>query len=332
MTQSIKSVLVLGANGRFGRHAALAFASAGWRVHAHIRASKQFVPELAKHPRISAAKFDLDGGALTAIANKCSVIVNGLHPPYAKWATAVPMLTSMVLSLARSSGATVLIPGNVYVFGAAMPELLTASTPHNPTNQLGEIRRDMEQSYRQAADEGVQTIILRIGDFLQRDSTGNWFDTHMTGGLSKGRFAYPGRRDIPHAFGYLPDVGRACVGLAEIRTNLPAFADIPFEGTTLSGNEMHTLIEQTLGRSLRKGQIPWPIIRLLALFNKDMRGVIDMRYLWETPHQLSGQELRHWLPEFQPTPVEQIMADCVSRWMPDEPRQATLHQALAVRN
>lgn len=332
MTQSSKTVLVLGANGRFGRHAVLAFASAGWRVHAHIRATKELNPELAKHPRISAAKFDLGGRALTAIASKCSVIVNGLHPPYAKWATEVPKLTDMVVKMARTSGACLIIPGNVYVFGAHMPELLTATTPHNPTNQLGEIRRNMEQQYRDATQEGVQTIILRIGDFLQRDSTGNWFDTHMTNGLPKGRFAYPGKRDIPHAFGYLPDVGRACVGLAEIRSALPTFTDIPFEGTTLSGDQLHNMIEHTLGRRLRKGHIPWVIIRLLALFNKDMRGVVDMRYLWQVPHRLSGEQLHRWLPEFKPTPVEQIIAECVSRHLPDEPKQAALHQALAVRN
>ena len=332
MTQSTQNVLVLGANGRFGQHAALAFATAGWRVFAHIRASKELSTALAGHPNIRAVKFDLEGDALSAIAGKCAVIVNGLHPPYAKWRTAVPQLTRAVLGLARKSGATVIVPGNVYNFGANMPELLTVATPQQPSNHLGEIRRDMEQQYRQAAEQGVRTIVLRIGDFLQREATGNWFDTHMTNGLSKGHFAYPGRRDIAHAFGYLPDVGRACVAMAEIRSDLPAFVDIPFEGTTLTGDQLHQMIEQVMGRNLKKRRIPWLIVRLLALFNKDMRGVVDMRYLWEVPHRLSGDELRRWLPDFRPTPVEQIVADCVSRHMPVEPQAANLHQALAVRN
>ena len=102
-----------------------------------------------------------------------------------------------MLQLARASDATVILPGNVYVYGKQMPELLTASTPHNPTNHLGEIRRDMDLQYKAASKEGIQTIILCIGDFLQRESTGNWFDTHMTAGLAKSHFAYPGRRDVP---------------------------------------------------------------------------------------------------------------------------------------
>ncbi|MEX0971483.1 MAG: hypothetical protein WD046_13670 [Paracoccaceae bacterium] len=34
------------------------------------------------------------------------------------------------------------------------------------------------------------------------------------------------------AYAYLPDMARAAVGLAEARTNLPRFADIPYAAST----------------------------------------------------------------------------------------------------
>ncbi|MEP0940319.1 MAG: hypothetical protein ABJH63_20520 [Rhizobiaceae bacterium] len=337
MHKSPETVLVLGANGRFGLHTALAFAAAGWRVLAQIRPGKPLNPALLGQSNIEPLPQALsDIAKLTVVANNSKVIVNGLHPPYRSWHTEIPKITSLVVSLARESGASVILPGNVYVYGATMPELLTASTPHHPTNKLGEIRLKMERQYRDAADDGVRTILLRIGDFLQRESTGNWFDTHMTRQLGMGRFAYPGRRTIPHAFGYLPDAARACVGLAQLRNDLPAFADIPFAGTTLSGDQMQQMIEQALGAKMKAGHIPWPVIRLLALFNSDMRGVVDMRYLWDTPHRLSDSNLRKWLPDFRPTPVEKIIEDCVSRFAQQSAIKNTtkdgLHQPLTVRH
>ena len=333
MLQSKSTVLVLGANGRFGHHTALAFANAGWRVKAQTRADKPLNPELAGHRAIEALNVDLsDRQTLLAQGADCAIIVNGLHPPYRLWADEVPKLTNLVLYLARQTGAAVILPGNVYVYGDQMPELLSAKTPHLPSNQLGEIRSQMEQQYRDASADGVQTLLLRVGDFLQREESGNWFDTHMIGGLAKGRFAYPGRRDVPHAFGYLPDVARACVELAQIREQLPAFADIPFEGTTLTGDQLHQLVARSLGRKIKMAGIPWPIIKLMALFNRDMRGVVAMRYLWDTPHRLSGAELQHLLPDFRPTPVEAVIANCVSRFVPEPEPGKTSHQPLTIRH
>jgi nucleoside-diphosphate-sugar epimerase len=333
MTQLSSTVLILGANGRFGHHTALAFARAGWRVIAQVRSDKQLNDAIADHSNIETLAVDLkDTRNLSQAARKFAVIVNGLNPPYRLWHKTVATITNSVLQLARESGATVILPGNVYVYGNQMPEQLTAHSPHQPTNQLGQIRSAMEQQYQQASNEGIQTIVLRIGDFLQRDSTGNWFDTHMTGGLCKGRFAYPGRRDVAHAFGYLPDTARACVALAEIRNDLPAYADIPFAGTTVTGDQLHQLVEQAMGTQLKEAGIPWPIIRLLALFNGDMRGVVAMRYLWNTPHRLDGEELQKYLPDFRPTPDAEIIADCVSRFAPERKETGGLHQPLAIRH
>ncbi len=93
------SVLVLGGSGRFGRHASEAFWNAGWRV----------------------TQYDRARGDLTAAARGNDVIVNGWNPPYDRWADTVPALTAQVIAAARTSGATVIVPGNVYVFGEEAP-------------------------------------------------------------------------------------------------------------------------------------------------------------------------------------------------------------------
>ena len=71
---------------------------------------------------------------------------------------------------------------------------------------------------------------------------------------------------------------------------------------------------------------------MMALFNGDMRSVVAMRYLWNTPHCLDGQELRKWLPDFQPTPIDEIIADCVSCFAPEFENNVTSHQPFAIRH
>lgn len=273
------TVLILGANGRFGRHTAQAFAAAGWIVRRFDRASDR-LPEAAE-------------GA--------DVIVNGWNPPgYRDWKTEVPRITAEALAAAESSGATLIVPGSVYNFGKA-PAPWSHTTPHHPVTGKGRIRVEMEQAYQAAAEAGrARVILLRAGDFLDTELAGTWAEQILKR-VANGKLAYPGKRDIPHAWAWLPDLGRAAVALAECREALPPYADVPFEGYTLSGTEIAGMVRGLTGRKLRITGMPWLAFGLLAPFSPMMRGLVEMRYLWNTPHGLDGQRFRKAVPSFRPT-------------------------------
>lgn len=215
-----KNVLILGANGRFGRATHKAFTDAGWNVTALVRPGKSQGPNTIEADAS-------DPTALSVAAKGFDVIVNALNPPYHKWAEMLPVLTASVIAAARASGATVLIPGNVYNYGTNPPALLSAETPQTAATGKGALRVEMERAYRDAPN--VRTIILRGGDFIEAEKTGNWFDSQITNKVAKGVITYPGPTDQTHAWAYLSDMARAAVALCEIRESLPRFADIPFE-------------------------------------------------------------------------------------------------------
>jgi nucleoside-diphosphate-sugar epimerase len=286
MTQT---VLVLGATGRFGRNMANAFEAAGWAVR----------------------RFDRKTDNLDTAALGADVIVQGWHPSYEKWAKEVPGLTRRVIAAARASGVTVLIPGNMYVYGAESPAVITEDTPHNARNLLGKIRVDMEAAF---ASSGVKTIVLRGGDFLDTKPSGNWFDKIIVKNLHKGVFTYPGECNIPHTWAYLPDMCRAFVMLAEKRATLPVFTTLNYEGYTLSGAQMAKILGVTAKR------MNWLPIYLVAPFWKVGRHIIEMRYLWDMPHQVDGAALRALLPEFRETPVNEALHRAASfNINPNEP-------------
>ncbi|MFW2543128.1 epimerase [Primorskyibacter sp. 2E107] len=281
------TALILGGTGRFGRNTAEAFWNAGWRV----------------------TLFDRTKDDLMRAAEGQDVIVNGWNPPYTRWAAELPDLTRQVIAAGRASGATVLLPGNVYVYGPQAPEIWSDQTPHVAQNPLGRLRRDMEATYR---DSGVQTILLRAGDFFDTEASGNWFDRVMAPTLRRGVLTYPGALDRPHAWAFLPDLSTAAVMLAERRAELPGYADIAFPGYTLTGAEMAALCSEVLGRSITAKPMNWLPLRLAAPFGGMARTLLEMRYLWNKPHRLDGTAFEAILPDFRSTAPQEAIARAIA--------------------
>lgn len=273
------TVLILGANGRFGRNAAEAFWNAGWRV----------------------SLFDRARDDLATAARGIDVIVNGWNPPYTRWANDVPAKTAQVIEAARTHGCTVVIPGNVYVYGPDAPPVLTPVTRQAATNPLGRIRVEMEAAYRAS---GVQTILLRAGDFIDTEASGNWFDKVITPQIPKGKLTYPGPLNVPHAWAYLPDLARAAEQLARQRHELETFTDVGFPGYTLTGQALAEAIDTALGRTVTPHQMNWLPLHLARSVWKMASSLLEMRYLWGMEHRLDGTAFHALLPNFRDTPVD----------------------------
>lgn len=285
------TALILGASGKFGGHCARAFEKSGWTV-VRFQRGKQNMKDAAR-------------GA--------DIIVNGLNPPnYENWGTALPAITKEVIAAAKSSGATIIQPGNVYNFGRD-GGVWGKNTPQSTHTVKGQIRIGIEKLFRDASYvAGVQTIILRAGDFIDDTNSGNWFDISIAAKLDKGIFTYPGKTNIPHAWAFLPDLARAAVMLAEKRTDLAMFEDVPFGGHTLTGENLKAGFEKIAGQSLKQKGFPWFFLIVASPFWRLGKELLEMRYLWDTPHQLDNSRLAELLPEFKATAIDTVLHKSVS--------------------
>lgn len=286
-----QTALILGASGSFGRNAAQAFEAAGWTVR----------------------RFDRKTGDMIRDAEGGDVIVNALNPPnYHAWDRLIPKITDQVLAAAKASGATVLLPGNVYVFGD-QPGPWGADTPHRPVARKGAVRARMEAAYRQAAQDSIQVIILRGGDFMDPANPDTMLNRVTLRGLDAGRITTLGAPDIARAYAYLPDMTRAAVGLAEQRHSLNRFEDVPFPGHTFSMSDLASALETRIGRPLRIRRFPWWAMRLASPVWELARELTEMRYLFETPHRLDDTRFRQLLPQFVQTSFQDVATQHVPR-------------------
>lgn len=275
-----KTVLILGASGKIGTHAARAFAADGWNVRKYDRNTD-----------------------MTQAAMGVDVIVNGLNPPaYKNWEVNIPKITSDVLKAAKASGATVIIPGNVYNFGD-QAGVYDENTPQKTHTKKGNIRIEMERAYR---DSRVQTIVLRAGNFIDPDRNEDVMSVLLLRNIAKGKITTMAQTDVPQAYCYLPDWARAAVGLANKRSDLARFEDVPFPGHTFTMEELKETLEIVAG-PLKFEAFPWWLMTTLRPFWGLAREIQEMRYLWSTGHQLSGKKLARLLPDFEATAMTTVM-------------------------
>lgn len=290
-----KIVLILGASGKIGKHAAAAFARAGYEVRKHDRHS----------------------GDLVRDAEGVDVIVNGWNPPaYQDWDRNIPALTERVIQAARVSGASVIIPGNVYNLDARGGEW-SESTPHQPPTRKGKIRESMERAYEAS---GVQTIVLRAGNFIDSERKDDVMSLLYLRSIKKGVITMPGDPDVKQAFCYVPDWARAAVLLADEKETLARFEDVPFPGHTFTGRDLQSFLSQALGRRIRIANFPWGLFSLLSPFWELARELGEMRYLYNLSHSLAASKLAQLAPEFRPTPLEEILLGAIPPELLGRPR------------
>jgi nucleoside-diphosphate-sugar epimerase len=151
----------------------------------------------------------------------------------------------------------------------------------------------------------------------------------MLAGLARGRFTYPGRGDVPHAWAYLPDMARAAVLLAERREELGRFEDVPFAGLTLTGDGLAEALSAATGLSLRRARFPWWQLQLARPVWPMARHLLEMRYLWDTPHWLDGARFAELCPEFRATSAEEALAAAAAPLLPRVPAQGVADHSMA---
>ena len=280
-----RTALILGASGGFGGQVALALQAAGWRIDRYQR-----------------------GTDMTRAARGAALIVNGLNPPgYHNWDKLIPEITQSVIAAGRASGATLLIPGNVYPYGME-PGPWGPDTPHRPNSRKGRIRAEMEASYRRAAESGgPRTILLRGGDFLLPSAPQMLMNRMILAGVAKGKVTAMGPADVLHAYAFLPDMARAAVGLAALGDALPAYADIPFAGHAFTINDLAARVARLTGRKMKVTHFPLWYFTLVSPFWELARELREMLYLNCFPHQMDPAPLRRWLPDYHDTPLDEVI-------------------------
>ena len=308
------TVLILGANGRFGMAAAKAFDAAGWQVLAQVR--RDAAAGMPVRAELVRAPLDAVSAALavrTGSASPPSVVVHAVNPIYTRWEAEALPAARAGMAIAEALGARFLLPGNVYNYGETMPAVIDEETPQRPSTSKGRIRAEMEGELETRAGAGrLRSVVITAGDFFGAGS-GSWLDLAIATPIAKGRIDYPGDPALMHAWAYLPDLARAFVAIASVPASAP-FQRFTFAGHSVTGQTFIDAVETaaaSLGlapaKGWRYGRMPWPLIRTVGLVVPMWRELARMSYLWRVPHALDGRRLEAAVGPLQSTSLGDAM-------------------------
>ena len=301
--------LVIGATGGIGGEVTQALLRHGWRVRA-----------LARKPPLGTPWFGpvewhvgdaMRAADVRAAAAGAQVIVHAANPPgYRNWrGLAVPMLANAIAG-ARTSGARLVMPGNLYNYGPDAFPLVSEASRQHPASRKGAIRVEMEGMLRDAARDGVRSVVIRAGDFFGAHQPASWFaDMVVRRGHPVRHATWPGAHGVGHAWAYLPDLAETFVRVIEREAALPAFETFHFGGHWLErGEDFARAVLRVAGRPEDKIRpAPWWLFTLLSPFVTFMRETREMRYLWEVPVRLDNRKLVALLGEEPHTPLDQAL-------------------------
>ncbi len=305
------TIAILGANGRLSRTVAKAFLNAGYDVVAVSRSGKPLA-DLAGARFVAADAAHVED--LVMATRGAQIIFNGLNPLYTEWEEKVLPMARNVLEACRANKALHLFPGNVYGYGSPMPPELGEDTPMRPSTSKGRIRVEMKRLFREDSERpgGVQTIVLRAGDFFGGTGTGSWFDQASVSKLSKGVFTAAGPENLIHEWAYLPDFADAFVKLAAVRTQLKPFENLHFPNHAMTELQLKAAVEKAVGRPLKLARLPWWALRIMGVFQPLMRELAIMSYLRFEPHRLVSTRLESLIGEIPFTPLNEAVRQALT--------------------
>lgn len=321
------TALVLGATGGIGSAVARKLLARGWQIRALNR-------DAAKASRSEPAFDWVQGDAMNAgdvlrAAEGVTLIVHAVNPPgYRDWEKLVLPMLDNTIAAARAAGARIVLPGNVYNFGADALPAPTEESPQHPVTKKGAIRVEMEKRLKAASQSGVGAIIVRAGDFFGPGTTDNsWFSSGLvTSGKPVGMIRNPGRRGVGHQWAYLPDMAETIAQLVDRADRLPPFAVYHMDGFwDADGMQMAAAIKRVTGGKAKVGSFPWWIVPLMAPLVPVMREIKEMRYLWKVPLRMSNAKLTAELGKEPQTPIDEaVRASLVALGCLPDPHRETV--------
>lgn len=192
--------------------------------------------------------------------------------------------------------------GTVYPYGRARTERVTEQHPREPHTFKGRMRKAQEDLLLAAHAAGrIQASVLRLPDFygpgVEKSLLGSAFTAAVHGGTAD----LIGPLDRPHQFVYIPDVGPLVLKLA---AHPGAYGRVwHFGGSGItSQKEMLAEIERQTGRPLKRRVVGKGVLRLLGLFNRMLRELVEMHYLFTNPVLMDDRALEGLLGAVSRTP------------------------------
>ena len=212
-------------------------------------------------------------------------LVAGLPYRTAVWEEQWPRVMDNTIAACRRTGARLVFFDNVYMYGR-VAGTMTEATPYQPCSRKGEVRARIATRLLEAVRRGeLQALIARSADFYGPECRTSVVNLLVVDRLAQGAPALWMMDDsVPHSLTWTPDAARGVALLADRPEAWGQVWHLPTAAPALTGREIVAAAAAALGAPARHRGVGRGLLRLLGLFNADLRASLEMLYQNEFPY------------------------------------------------
>jgi nucleoside-diphosphate-sugar epimerase len=186
----------------------------------------------------------------------------------------------------------VILIGTVYPYGRARTTPVREDHPREPHTFKGRMRKEQEDLLLQAHAEGrINATVLRLPDFYGPGVEASLLHRAAVAAVKGGTADMIGPIDRPHEFVFVPDVGPVVARLADTPAAFGHVWHLGGAGVTTQRDLVDEMQRQT-GRKIKLRVAGKTMLRMLGLFNRMIRELVEMNYLMTEPLIMDDTALR----------------------------------------
>lgn len=278
--------------------------------HSVITISRHAAP--SKSPMVEHAAGDAsDASFLARHATDAAAIFNCVNPPYHRWPQEWPPIAAALLYAAEESGAVLTTLSNLYAYGVPTGPL-TPETPLRANYVKGQVRGQMWLDAKAAHDAmRIRATEVRASDFI--GPTGFGIINRLVPSIVAGKnVQLLGNPDAPHSWTYTVDVAKTLIACAQNKAAWGRAWHVPTNPPRTQRQVVEELAKAAGVGAVKVSVVPNAILRLLGLFNPQMREVLITMYQFEQPFIIDDSATRNELG-LAPTRWEEVIQATVAK-------------------
>jgi len=293
---------ILGANGVIGIELARSLARYTDKIRLVSRGPRQVNPgDETFAADLTDARATLEAVAGSSVA----YLTVGLPYRLKVWRAAWPVIMKNVIAACKSQACKLVFFDNVYLYGR-VEGWMSEETPVHPTSRKGEVREAIAEMLMSEVRTGHLTaLIARSADFYGPRTPTSVVNFLVFDNLRKGKTAQWLVNDrVKHSLTYTPDAGRATALLGNTDGAFGRVWHLPTNRDALTGEQLIEAAARALGVRPRYRVLNKGMLRLVGLFNGQVRESIEMLYQNDSDYLFDSSAFEKAF-DFKPTPYEE---------------------------
>jgi len=266
-----------------------------------------------EHPLIERVAGDAsDPETVARHAVGTDAIFNCANPAYHRWPTDWPPIANAILAAAEASGSKLVTLNNLYAYGRPTGPM----TPHDPLNadyEKAQVRATMWRDAKRAHDDGrIQATEVRASDFIGPRSSSH-LGTFIPRILAGRSCQVIGNPDAPHSWNYTDDVARTLVTCAQDERSWGRAWHSPANPARSVRQAIDDISGIVGATHVKITQVPTVALRVLGLFNTDVRELPKTLYQFQAPFVIDDSETRSTFG-LEPTPWDDVLKATIASY------------------